>query len=258
MARFTGYGQIGMPTAYRMGGGTIGGPNVWNFSSGRPQLSQAARQAGVIGLPAGALSRQEIRNRKDVQMAMMSGSPYVEFPTMFKLNQQGKYINPLTGESMGTTAINYSAGGWSGAKGEEMASGGGYSPNVQAMRAAQGRNPYGPESGGYKESGGPQPAQPTAQPEPRKAPDGYMYNQFGYLEKDYSKEGFKKNEYGYWVEDPEAKKKISREAVRSVPFGKRVEEEEAAAQRESIFGPYGAPRLTGQGVSSIRFPYAGY
>ena len=92
-------------------------------------------------------------------MAMMSGMPYVEFPTMFKLNQQGKYINPLTGESMGTTAINYSAGGWRGAKGEEMASGGGYSPNVQARRAAQGRNPYGPESGGYKESGGPQPAQ---------------------------------------------------------------------------------------------------
>ena len=159
MGNFTGYGQIGMPTAYAFGGGTIGGPNVWDFSSGRPQLSQAAKQAGVIGLPAGALGRQEIRNRQDVQMAMMSGSPYVEMPTMYQLNQQGKYVDPLTGNSMGTTAINYSAGGWRGAKGEEMASGGGYSPNVQARRAAQGRNPYGPESGGYKESGGPQPAQ---------------------------------------------------------------------------------------------------
>ena len=108
MARFTGYGQIGMPTAYRMGGGTIGGPNVWDFSSGRPQLSQAARQAGVIGLPAGALSRQEIRNRQDVQQAMMSGSPYVEMPTMYQLNQQGKYVDPLTGKSMGTVAA------WSG------------------------------------------------------------------------------------------------------------------------------------------------
>ena len=197
MSRFTGYGQIGTPIAYAMGGGTIGGPNIWDFSSGSPQLSQAARQVGVIGLPSGALSRQEIRNRRDVQQAMMSGSPYVEMPTMYQLNQQGKYVNPLTGKSMGTTAINYSAGGWRGAKGEEMESGGGYSPNVQARRAAQGRNPYGPESGGYKESGG-------------------------------SK------------------------------FGKRVKEEEAETQRESIFGSDGTPRLTGLGVSSIRFPFGGY
>ena len=245
-----------MPTAYRMGGGNISGPNIWDFSSGRPQLSEFAKKLGVtIGS-----GRTELRNKQDPKERVSAGlSPYyVEMPTMYQLNERGQYIDPLTGRSMGTVSINYSAGGWRNAKGEEMASGGGYSPNVQARRAAQGRNPYGPESGGYKESGGPQSAQPAAQSEPRKAPDGYMYNQFGYLEKDYSKEGFKKNEYGYWVEDPEAKKKISREAVRSVPFGKRVEEEEAAAQRESIFGPYGAPRLTGQGVSSIRFPYAGY
>ena len=160
MARFTGYGQIGMPTAYAFGGGTIGGPNVWDFSSGFPQLSAAARQAGTITLPAGALSRQEIRNRQDVQQAMMSGRPYVEMPTMYRLNQQGQYVDPLTGRSMGTVSINYSAGGWRKTKEEESATGGGYSPAVQASRAARGLSPFGPESSGYKkESGGPQPAQ---------------------------------------------------------------------------------------------------
>jgi hypothetical protein len=139
-----------MPTAYLMGGGTIGGPNVWDFSSGRPQLSQAARQAGVIGLPAGALSRQEIRNRQDVQQAMMSGSPYVEMPTMYQLNQQGQYVDPLTGRTMGSISINYSAGGWRDAKGEEQSSGGAYGPRTQAIRAARGQKPTGPEKGGYK------------------------------------------------------------------------------------------------------------
>lgn len=147
-----------MPTAYAFGGGNIGGPNVWDFSNGSPQLSQSARLAGVIGLPAGALSRQEIRNRQDVQRAMMSGSPYVEMPTMYQLNERGKYIDPLTGRAMGSISINYSAGGWRNAKGEEQAFGGGYSPNVQEFMTARGRSPY-PESGGYKDSGGPQPAQ---------------------------------------------------------------------------------------------------
>ena len=36
-------------------------------------------------------------------------------------------------------------------------------------------------------------------PTPEKAaPEGYMYNKYGYLEKDYSKEGYNKNQYGYW------------------------------------------------------------
>ena len=170
MARFTGYGQIGMPTAYAFGGGTIGGPNVWDFSSGFPQLSAAARQAGTITLPAGALSRQEIRNRQDVQQAMMSGRPYVEMPTRFQLSGRGQYVDPLTGRTMGSIGINYSAGGWRNAQGKEMATGGGYSPNVQERRAAQGRNPYGPESGGYKESGGPQPAQKTTPPQKAASP----------------------------------------------------------------------------------------
>jgi hypothetical protein len=161
---YTGFGQIGMPTAYAFGGGTIGGPNVWDFSSGRPQLSQAARQAGVIGLPAGALSRQEIRNRSDIQQAMAYGNPYVEMPTMYQLNKQGQYVDPLTGRTMGSISINYSAGGWRNAKGEDMASGGGYSPRIQAMREARGQKPEGPESGGYKESGGPQPAQNAKSP----------------------------------------------------------------------------------------------
>jgi hypothetical protein len=161
---YTGFGQIGTPTAYLFGGGTIGGPNVWDFSSGRPLLSEAARRSGAITLPAGALSRQEIRNRSDIQQAMASGNPYVEMPTMYQLNEKGQYVDPLTGRTMGTVSINYSAGGWRNAKGEDMASGGGYSPNVQAKRARQGKNPYGPESGGYKESGGPQPAQTTQRP----------------------------------------------------------------------------------------------
>jgi hypothetical protein len=164
MARFTGYGQIGMPTAYLMGGGTIGGPNVWDFSSGRPQLSQSARQAGVATLPSGALSRQEVRNRQDVQQILQSGVPYVEMPTRYQINERGQYVDPLTGKTMGSISINYSAGGWRNAEGEDMASGGGYSPNVQARRARQGKKPEGPESGGYKESGGPQPSQTTQRP----------------------------------------------------------------------------------------------
>lgn len=151
MARFTGYGQIGMPTAYAFGGGTIGGPNVWDFSSGFPQLSAAARQAGTITLPAGALSRQEIRNRQDVQQAMMSGRPYVEMPTRFQLSGRGQYVDPLTGQTMGSIGINYSAGGWRNEKGEEMATGGGYTPSIRSRRGQQ---------------GGPQTAQNVASPFP--------------------------------------------------------------------------------------------
>lgn len=158
MARFTGYGQIGMPTAYAFGGGTIGGPNVWDFSYGYPELSQMAKQAGTITLPAGALSRQEIRNRQDVQQAMMSGMPYVEMPTKYQLNERGQYVDPLTGRTMGTVSINYSAGGWRSEAGEDMESGGGYSPAIQRSRAAKGKKPTGPEKGGYKK-GGQQPAQ---------------------------------------------------------------------------------------------------
>jgi hypothetical protein len=159
---YSGFGQIGTPTAYLMGGGTIGGPNVWDFSSGRPQLSAASQRLGVQVLPSGATSRQEMRGIRE--QAMASGRPYVEAPTMYKMNEKGQYVDPSTGKTMGAISINYSAGGWRGAQGEEMASGGGYSPNVQTRRAAQGKNPYGPESGGYKESGGPQPAQNAKSP----------------------------------------------------------------------------------------------
>jgi len=226
MASFTGYGQIGTPTAYLMGGGTIGGPNVWDFSYGYPELSQAARQAGTITLPAGALSRQEIRNRQDVQQAMMSGMPYVEMPTMYQLNERGQYIDPLTGRSMGTVSINYSAGGWRNAKEEEMASGGGYSPNVQARRAAQGRNPYGPESGGYKEFGGPQPAQ---KPSPAKATE------------------IKKTELGE-----------SGGALAFTPFGERVRQESQPQPKAGSPFPAGTiGSLTGFGGIPL-FPYANY
>lgn len=150
MARITGYGRIGLPTAYLMGGGTIGGPKVWDFSSGSPRLSEAARRAGAIALPSGALSRQEIRNRQDVQQILQSGMPYVEMPTRYQLDERGQYIDPLTGRSMGAISINYSAGGWQNIRGEEMDAGGGYSPSVQARRAAKGKKAEGPESGGYE------------------------------------------------------------------------------------------------------------
>ena len=127
---------------------------------------------------------------------------------------------------MGTTAINYSAGGWRGAKGEEMASGGGYSPNVQERRAAQGRNPYGPESGGYKESGGPQPSQ---KPSPAKATE------------------IKKAELGE-----------SGEALAFTPFGERVRQESQPQPRAGSPFPAGTiGSLTGFG-GVPRFPYANY
>ena len=102
---YTGFGQWGTPTAYAFGGGSISGPSIWDFSSGSPQLSQMARGLGVVGLPAGALSRQEIRNRSDIRQLMESGSPYVEMPTMYQLNQRGQYVDPITGRRMGNVAV---------------------------------------------------------------------------------------------------------------------------------------------------------
>jgi hypothetical protein len=176
---YTGFGQIGTPTAYSFGGGNFPrdfsvnapfrglSPNqtyqTWEMDeSGKPRLSQAAKKFGVQVLPAGATSRQEMRYL--LEEAKSSGRPYVEAPTMYKLNDKGQYVDPLTGKGMGTISINYSAGGWRNAKGKDMASGGGYSPRIQAMREARGQKPEGPESGGYKDSGGPQPAQNAKSP----------------------------------------------------------------------------------------------
>jgi len=176
---------MGLPTAYAFGGGSIGGPNVWDFSSGTPQLSQAARFLGTAVLPAGALSRQEIRNRQDVQQILQSGLPYVEAPTQYVL-QGDRYINPLTGQSMGTMAAEWAA--------SETSSG-------EMKRRKENRDKGLSWTGRPRSGGGRQPDESeekeTKQTEP--APEGYVRNKYGYLEPKewYTEDGRKMTEQEY-------------------------------------------------------------
>jgi len=108
-----------------------------------------------------------------------------------------------------------------------------YSPQLQERRAAKGKNPTGPQAGGYDEEyrrkirdeqfrrAEKSPPTALASPEEKEAfgqvarqrneikraerakleeetPEGYMRNKYGYLEKDYTEEGYVKNRYGYW------------------------------------------------------------
>jgi len=170
---YTGYGQMGSPIAYSFGGGTIGGPNLWDFSSGRPQLSQTAQLLGVQLLPAGATSRQELRYLKEE--AQRSGRPYVEAPTQYVLQRDRRglpmYINPLTGQTLGTMAADWAGG--TGKKSEER------KKEPTPKPSTNGRH------------------QKEKQKEP--APEGYVRNKYGYLEPKewYTEDGRKMTEQEY-------------------------------------------------------------
>jgi len=134
MNGYTGFGQMGSPTAFAFGGGNIGpspsffqfrGPTIQERMLGRTQsvaeLKQEFRgrpnpitgqiEGGINLLPAGALSRQEVRNRQGVQKIIESGKPYVEAPIQYALqtDRRGtqKYVNPITGQSLGTMSASW-------------------------------------------------------------------------------------------------------------------------------------------------------
>lgn len=183
---YTGFGNNQPAAMYTFGGGTfprdfqVSSPymglepntlyQTWEMGPSGPQLSEAAKRFGVQVLPAGATGRQEMRYL--VEEAKKSGRPYVEAPEKFvRGDPKKRWGNTLDSERLynartgapysGTIAINYSAGPWRNIKGEEMTTGGGYSPAIQASRARQGLKPEGPERGGY---GGRQPSQGSTPP----------------------------------------------------------------------------------------------
>lgn len=161
---------------------------------------------------AGRLAAREEENARRAGRAPQKYLPSYSYKTAEGESFKGHFLGRGTYEGMG---------------------GNSYSPQLQERRAAKGKNPTGPQAGGYDEEyrrkirdeqfrrAEKSPPTALASPEEKEAygqvarqrneikraerakleeetPEGYMRNKYGYLEKDYTKENYAKNRYGYW------------------------------------------------------------